>query len=149
MILCGLLSGEPCGGSAIWLPTTEVEPCHPLLSFFFFTFLCGKDGAQQSLAGSGRIQAPFHCMPMLVTHNNHRTEGASVRNTAIFLCVLEQQNWNNVGVGGVGVLPRGASDNNLDVSILQECEIILLSSVDNEGCIRHDIALVLPLRVRD
>lgn len=51
----------------------------------FFLFLCEKDGAQQSIAGSGRIQAPFHCR-----------WAQTVCKTLIFLCVLEGQNWNNV-----------------------------------------------------
>lgn len=78
-ILCGLVWEEPQGrDSAIWLATTEVEPWPPLFFFLFFLFLCGNDGAQQSIAGSGRIQAPFHCMPMLITPNNRFADGASL-----------------------------------------------------------------------
>lgn len=45
---------------------------------FFFKFLCGIDGAQQSIASSGRIQAPFHCKPMLITPNKRYADGASL-----------------------------------------------------------------------
>lgn len=37
-----------------------------------------SDGAQQSIAGSGKIQAPFHRMPMLITPNNRYADGASL-----------------------------------------------------------------------
>lgn len=37
-----------------------------------------SDGAQQSVAGSTRIQAPFHRMPVLIAHNNRHADGASL-----------------------------------------------------------------------
>lgn len=93
-MVCFQKNSEGGGGdSAIWLATTEVEPWPPLLFFPLSSFLCGRDGAQQSVAGSGRIQAPFHCMAVLITHNNHSADWArwSVRNALIFPYVLERQ----------------------------------------------------------
>lgn len=98
-------------------------------SFFslFFKFLCGKDGAQQSIAGSGRIQAPFHGMPMLITHNNHDADRArrNVCNTLIFLCVLGGQN-----------CPAQK------VPVRHKYELILLTACEDEGCIHRDITKV-------
>lgn len=81
-------------------------------SSFLILFLCGNDGTQQSIAGSGRIQAPFHCMPMLITHNNHRRQGQTEFLPHSDLPVrpwrakLEQ-------CRGLESSPRGLSDNNL------------------------------------
>lgn len=75
---------------------------------------------------------------MLITHINHGAGRArrSVCNALIFLDVLGVQNWNNGGVWSPAQRSVGEQPAPIwEVSVLRECEIILLTSCDDEGCI--------------